>query len=179
MLKAISIIVALLALAVIAILIIASQKPDTLHVERSLAIKAPPEKLFAQINDLKLWQAWSPYEKKDRNMKRTLSGAPAGKGAVYAWDGDKNVGAGRMEITESIPGSKVLIKLDFFKPFEGHNVATFTFTPQGDTTTVTWAMDGPAPMLTKVMSLFFSLDKMIGDDFAQGLLNLKALAEKQ
>jgi uncharacterized protein YndB with AHSA1/START domain len=179
MIKAISIIAVLLVLAVIVLLVVASQKPDTLHVERSLAIKAPPEKLFSQINDLKLWRAWSPYEKKDPDMKRTLSGAPAGKGAVYEWDGNKNVGAGRMEITESTPSSKVLIKLDFFKPFEGHNVATFTFTPQGDTTTVTWAMDGPAPMLTKVMGLFFSLDKMIGDDFAQGLLNLKAIAEKQ
>jgi hypothetical protein len=107
-----------------------------------------------------------------------LSGAPAGKGAVYEWDGNKNVGAGRMEITESTAPSKILIKLDFLKPFEGHNVATFTLVPKGDMTEVSWAMDGPAPMITKVMSTIMNLDKMIGDDFAVGLQNLKTLAEK-
>jgi hypothetical protein len=147
-------------------------------VQRVLLIKAPPEKIFPHMNDLNAWRAWSPYEKKDPDMKRTLSGAPAGKGAVYEWDGNKNVGAGRMEITESTAPSKILIKLDFLKPFEGHNVATFTLVPKGDMTEVSWAMDGPAPMITKVMSTIMNLDKMIGDDFAVGLQNLKTLAEK-
>lgn len=178
MLKVISIIALVLILAVVILLVIASQKPDTLHVQRVLLIKAPPEKIFPHMNDLNAWRAWSPYEKKDPDMKRTLSGAPAGKGAVYEWDGNKNVGAGRMEITESTAPSKILIKLDFLKPFEGHNVATFTLVPKGDMTEVSWAMDGPAPMITKVMSTIMNLDKMIGDDFAVGLQNLKTLAEK-
>ena len=179
MLKVISIIALLLIIAVVILLVIASQKPDTFRVQRSLVIKAPPEKLHAQIADLNAWRAWSPYEKKDPNMKRTLSGAPSGKGAVYEWDGDKNVGAGRMEVTESTSPTKVVIKLDFFKPFEAHNTAEFTLTPQADGTNVTWAMFGPAPLINKVMSTFFNLDKMIGDDFAAGLQNLKAIAEKQ
>ena len=178
MLKAISIIALVLILAVVILLVIASQKPDTFHVQRVLLIKAPPEKIFPYMNDLNAWRAWSPYEKKDPDMKRTLSGAPSGKGAVYEWDGNKNVGAGRMEITESTAPSKILIKLDFLKPFEGHNVATFTLVPKGDMTEVSWAMDGPAPMITKVMSTIMNLDKMIGDDFAAGLQNLKTLAEK-
>jgi uncharacterized protein YndB with AHSA1/START domain len=178
MLKVISIIALVLILAVVILLVIASQKPDTFRVQRVLLIKAPPEKIFPHMNDLNAWRAWSPYEKKDPDMKRTLSGAPAGKGAVYEWDGNKNVGAGRMEITESTAPSKILIKLDFLKPFEGHNVATFTLVPKGDMTEVSWAMDGPAPMITKVMSTIMNLDKMIGDDFAVGLQNLKTLAEK-
>jgi len=178
MLKVISIIALVLILAVVILLVIASQKPDTFRVQRVLLIKAPPEKIFPHMNDLNAWRAWSPYEKKDPDMKRTLSGAPSGKGAVYEWDGNKNVGAGRMEITESTAPSKILIKLDFLKPFEGHNVATFTLVPKGDMTEVTWAMDGPAPMITKVMSTIMNMDRMIGDDFAVGLQNLKVLAEK-
>jgi uncharacterized protein YndB with AHSA1/START domain len=178
MLKIISLIALVLILAVVILLVIASQKPDTFRVQRVLLIKAPPEKIFPHMNDLNAWRAWSPYEKKDPDMKRTLSGAPSGKGAVYEWDGNKNVGAGRMEITESTAPSKILIKLDFLKPFEGHNVATFTLVPKGDMTEVSWAMDGPAPMITKVMSTIMNLDKMVGDDFAVGLQNLKVLAEK-
>jgi uncharacterized protein YndB with AHSA1/START domain len=183
MFKAFSIIVVLLVLAVTVILIIASQKPDTFHFQRSIVIKAPAEKIFPYINDLNAWRAWSPYEKKDPAMKRTMSGPPAGKGAGYAWDGNKNVGAGSMEITESAPPSKVVFKLDFIKPFEGHNTATFILAPRGAGTEagteVTWALDGPAPLLTKVMSIFFNMDKMVGDDFTDGLASLKAIAEKQ
>ena len=182
MLKAISIIAVLLALAVIVVLIIASRKPDNFHFQRSIVIKAPAEKIFPHINELNAWRAWSPYEKKDPAMKRTMSGPPAGKGAAYAWDGNKNVGTGSMEITESTPPAKVVFKLDFIKPFEGHNVATFVLTPRHDgaemSTEVTWALDGPAPLLTKVMSIFFNMDKMVGDDFAEGLASLKALTEK-
>jgi hypothetical protein len=110
-------------------------------------------------------------------MKRIHSGAPKGKGAIYEWDGNGQVGSGRMEIVDTTP-NKVVIKLDFIKPFEGHNTAEFTVAPQGDTTTVTWAMYGPARFITKVMSTVFNLDKMIGDDFDAGLVNLKAMAEK-
>jgi uncharacterized protein YndB with AHSA1/START domain len=115
-------------------------------------------------------------------MKRTFDGPPAGRGAVYAWDGDKNVGQGRMEIVEASPPSRIVIKLDFLRPFEGHNTATFTMAPASDATTVTtnvtWAMDGPALFITKVIGLFFDMDKMIGTDFEAGLANLKTLAEK-
>ena len=178
MLKIVGIAVVVLLVVVAGILIYAATKPNDFRVERRLAIKAPAEKIYAQIADLKAWQTWSPYEKKDPDQKRTLSGAPSGKGAVYEWDGNKNVGAGRMEVIEANAPSKVGIKLDFLKPFEGHNTAEFTMVPAGDTTTVTWAMYGPSPFMMKVMGTFMNMDKMIGDDFAVGLANLKALVEK-
>ena len=182
MLKIVGIAVVVLLVVVAGILIYAATKPNDFRVQRSLAIKAPADKIYAQIVDLKGWQAWSPYEKKDPDMKRTLSGAPSGKGAVYEWDGNKNVGAGRMEVIEASAPSKVAIKLDFLKPFEGHNTAEFTMTPSGDTTNVTtnvtWAMYGPSAFMMKVMGIFMNMDKMIGDDFAVGLANLKALVEK-
>jgi hypothetical protein len=125
---------------------------------------------------------WSPYENKDPAMKRSYSGAESGKGAVYAWDGNKNVGSGRMEILEASMPSKIVIKLDFFTPFEGHNTAEFTMLPQGDatnlTTDVTWLMHGPAPFVSKVMQVFMNIDNMIGKDFEVGLANLKRLTEK-
>ena len=175
MLKTIAIVIVVLIGAVLAY---AATRPDELRVERTLAIKAPPERIFAYVNDLKAWAAWSPYEKKDPAMARTFGSVTTGKGAVYEWNGNSNVGQGRMEITESTPSSKIAIKLDFIKPFEGHNVATFNFEPKGETTQVSWTMTGPSAYITKLMGVFFNMDKMIGDDFAIGLANLKAQAEK-
>ena len=85
--------------------------------------------------------------KLDPQLKRQYSGSPTGQGAVYEWEGNKQVGKGRMEITESLPPSKVAIKLDFFKPFEAHNTAEFTMQPRGGETAVTWAMLGHKPFL--------------------------------
>lgn len=171
--------VAISSLVILAVIFaFAASKPDTFRVERSVTIKAPPEKVFALINDLHSWTSWSPYEKKDPDMKRIHSGANSGKGAIYEWDGDKNVGKGQMTITESSPSSRVLIALDFFAPFEAHNTAEFDLQGGGDSTRVTWAMFGPANYMSKLMSVFFSMDKMVGDDFETGLANLKAMAER-
>jgi uncharacterized protein YndB with AHSA1/START domain len=178
MAKTLGVIAAILAVIVVGIVIYAAMKPDSFTVKRTASIKAPPDRIFALINDLHGWVTWSPYEKKDPGMKRTFGGAALGKGAIYQWDGNKNVGTGSMEIIESTPPSKILIKLDFLKPFEGHNTAEFTMNPQGDNTTVTWAMYGPSSFIFKVMGIFMNMDKMIGDDFAAGLANLKAVAEK-
>ena len=167
-----------LVVAVAVILIIASTKPDSFRIERRIAIKAPPEKIFPLINDFHAWPVWSPWEKKDPTMKRTHSGAPSGNGSVYEWEGNKNVGKGRMEITESSPSSKVVIKLDFLSPFEAHNTAEYTLTPNGDTTTVVWAMYGPNLFIGKVMSTVMSMDKMVSKDFEAGLANMKAAAER-
>jgi polyketide cyclase/dehydrase/lipid transport protein len=168
----------LVVVVVAGLLVYAATRPDSFRIERSASIKAPPEKIFAQVNELKAWTAWSPWEKIDPALKRTYSGAPSGKGAAYAWEGSKNVGTGRMEITESVAPAKITLRLDFFKPFEAHNTAEFTFVPAGDVTTVTWAMFGPSPYLSKVMGIFFSMERMVGGQFEQGLANLKALAEK-
>ncbi len=159
-------------------LVFAATRPDAFRVERSASIKAPPEKVFAFINDFHLWTSWSPWENIDPALKRTYSGAGAGKGAVYAWEGNGKVGTGRMEILDSLPGSKITIKLDFLKPFEGHNVAEFAFDRKGEVTTVSWAMFGPSPYMSKVMGLVIDMDRMIGGQFEAGLANLKSISEK-
>jgi hypothetical protein len=178
MFEVIATIAAVLAIAIAAILIVAAGKPNTFSVERAISVKAPPEKIFPLINDFHQWVSWSPYENKDPAMKRSYSGAECGKGAVYGWEGNSNVGAGRMEILEMSAPSKILIKLDFFKPFEGHNTAEFTMLPQGDATNLNWVMRGPAPFISKLMQVFMNLDHMIGKDFEVGLANLKKLTEK-
>lgn len=178
MLRFVAILAALIVVVVAGILIYAATKPDSFSVQRSANIKAPPDKIFALVASLRGWSAWSPYEKKDPNMKRIFSGAESGKGAVYEWDGNKDVGQGRMEIIEATAPSKITIKLDFLKPFEGHNTAEFTMVPTGDNTTVTWAMYGPSPYVAKIMGTLFDLDKMIGNDFEAGLAALKIVAEK-
>ena len=175
MIKAIAIIVVVLLAGV---LIFAATKPDTFRVQRSSSIKAPPEKIFALINDFHSWVSWSPYETKDPAMKKTFSGPAGGKGAVYEWDGDKNVGKGRMEISDTAPPSNVTIKLDFVKPFEAHNIVVFTLEPKGDSTGVTWAMQGPVPYVAKIVHVFLDMDSMVGKDFESGLANLKAISEK-
>jgi hypothetical protein len=175
MIKTIAIVI---VVVIAAILIFAATKPETFTVQRAASIKAPPEKIFAVLNDFHNWGVWSPWEKMDPEMKRTFSGAPNGKGAVYEWQGNSKVGQGRMEITDATAPSQVTIKLDFIKPFEGHNVAEFVLQPSGDATNVTWTMRGPSPYIAKVMSVFCNMDSMIGKDFEAGLANLKAATEK-
>ena len=160
------------------ILVFAATKPDRFRIQRAASIKAPPEKVFTLINDFNRWAAWSPWEKKDPAMKRTFGAATTGTGAVYAWEGNKNVGQGRMEIAESDPPSKVSIKLDFVKPFQAHNRVEFTLAPKGDATNVTWAMQGDTPYLAKIIHIFIDMDSMVGKDFEAGLASLKAIAEK-
>jgi carbon monoxide dehydrogenase subunit G len=178
MFEIIAIIAAVLAAVIAMILILAATKPDRFSVERSINVTAPPETIFALIDDFHRWGAWSPYEHKDPAMQRSFSGAASGKGAVYGWEGNRNVGSGRMEILDSSAPAKIVIKLDFFKPFEGHNTAEFTMLPQGDATRVNWRMHGPALFISKLMQVFMNIDQMIGKDFEIGLANLKRLTEK-
>ena len=181
MLEIIAIIAAVLVIAVAVVLILAANKPPTFSVRRAATVRAPPESIFPLISDFHRWGSWSPYEHKDPAMKRNYSGAKSGRGAIYAWDGNKNVGSGRMEILDAQAPSKIVIKLDFFTPFEGHNTAEFTMMPQDGSrqiTDVTWLMHGPAPLMSKLMQVFINIDHMIGKDFEVGLANLKSLAEK-
>ena len=175
MLKKILLVVLLL---IVAVLVLAATKPDTFQVERSATIRAAPEKLFALIDDFHQWPQWSPWEKLDPEMQRTLTGAPSGKGAIYAWKGNSDVGEGRMEIMDSVPPSKVTIQLDFIEPMEATSTTEFTLTPQGDSTTVRWTMSGENNFLGKLMCVFMSMDAMIGKDFEAGLATLKTVAEK-
>jgi Polyketide cyclase / dehydrase and lipid transport len=159
------------------ILIIAT-RPATFHIERSITAAASPENAFAQVNDFHAWSAWSPWEKLDPQMKRTFEGAPSGTGSVYSWQGNDDVGEGRMTIQKSDKPSLVLIKLEFIKPWTATNTTTFTFAPVTEGTKVTWAMDGENNFMSKAFSLFMNMDKMVGDDFERGLTALKAAAEQ-
>lgn len=178
MLKAFAIIAVVLAIAIAVVLVLAATKPDTFSVQRAAIVSAPPEKIFPLIYDFRQWGSWSPYEHKDPAMKRTFSGAVRGNGAVYAWEGDRNVGKGRMEILDASPPSRIAIQLDFYTPFEAHNTAEFTMLPQDGATRVTWRMHGPAPLMARIMHVFINIDNMVGRDFEAGLANLKRLAEK-
>lgn len=173
-----STIVFIVVVVIAAFLIYAATRPDTFHIQRSAVIKAPAEKIFALINDFNGWRSWSPWEKLDPALKRVFSGSAQGTGARYGWDGNSKVGQGEMEILETTPPSRIVIKLDFHKPFEAHNFAEFTLTPRGEYTSVTWAMYGPQPFVTKLMSVFCSMDRMVGPQFEAGLAGLTKLTEQ-
>ena len=171
-------VLAVLAVVVAIVLVLAASKPDSFRVERRTTVAADPGKVFLSINDFHNWAAWSPFEKLDPNMQKSFSGAASGKGAIYEWNGNSKAGTGRMEILESSAPNKVVIKLDFLKPFEGHNTSEFTVSPKGESTEVSWAMYGHSAFMMKVMHVFISMDKMMGKDFESGLASLKAVAER-
>lgn len=175
MIKIIAIVIALL---IAGVLIIATTRPDVFQVERKAIIQAKSEKVYALINDFNQWGKWSPWEKKDPTMKRAFGATTSGKGATYAWDGNKDVGKGSMEIVESVPSSKIRLKLDFVTPFEAHNMVNFMLESSGDMTKVTWLMEGPVPYFAKIIHMFMDMDRMVGRDFEAGLASLKSLAEQ-
>jgi len=178
MLKIIAIVAVVIAVLLIGLLAYAASKQDIFRVQRATSIQAPAEKIFPLINDLHSFNTWNPYDKKDSAMKRSYSGPASGKGAAFAWNGNQDIGEGRMEISDSTPASSVKLNLDFVRPFQCHNLVEFTLEPQGDATRVTWAMHGPQPFFNKIVSVFINMDRMIGADFEAGLANLKAIAEK-
>ena len=152
--------------------------PDLYTVERTATINAPAERIYAQISDFHNWRSWSPWDDIDPEMQRTYSGPDSGVGAGYAWSGNRKAGEGQMEITEAVDPSTVQIALEFVKPFKSSSTTTFSLEPQGETTEVTWAMTGPKTMMTRVMGVFKSMDKMVGPDFERGLSRLKRVTEQ-
>ena len=167
----------IVALLIVVFVVVVATRPAKFRVTRSITVAAPPDRVFAQVNDFHAWQAWSPWEGRDPALQRTYSGSPLGVGAVYGWVGNKDVGEGRMTIEKSDPGA-IVIKLEFLKPFAATNTATFTFAPAGAGTQVTWAMDGENNFMMKAFQLFMNMDKLIGKDFELGLSRLKTVAEK-
>lgn len=172
----ITMVLIVVAVALAAVLAYAASKPDTFSVQRSTVVAAPPEQIFPLIDDLRAQSAWSPFEK-DPDMKRMHSGPARGPGATYAWDGNRQVGAGQIAITESKPPSKVVLSLRMLRPFKADNIVEFTLDRTGTDTRVTWAMRGRQPFMAKVMSLFMNCDAMVGKQFEEGLAKLKTLVE--
>lgn len=169
---------AAIAAIVVVFLVVVAMQPSDFKVERSATMRAPAPAAFAQVNDFQNWRGWSPWEKVDPALKRQYAGPKAGTGAIYAWQGNKDVGEGRMTITDSRPAELVRIKLEFFKPFAATNQADFTFKPSGDGTTVTWTMTGQNNFLSKAICLFVNMDKMVGGMFEQGLTQMKTVVER-
>ena len=168
----------LVGLTIVVVLILAAIKPDEFRVERSVMINASADKIYPLINDLHAFGTWSPFEKMDPNMRRRYDGPQAGVGAVYGWTGNGNAGEGQMEIVDAVADEKIVMKLDFSKPFEAHNMVEFSLVPEREATKVTWAMYGPITFLPKIMHVIFDMDKMVGSQFEDGLQSLKAIAEK-
>ncbi len=163
---------------VAAVLAFAATRPDAFRVERTATIQAPPEAVYALIHDFRRWNEWSPFEKLDPRMERTFGGAAAGRGATYAWSGNGQAGAGRMEIVGASP-ERVTVRMDFRKPMRITNTAEFILEPAAGGTRVTWAMHGPSPFLSKVIGVFVDMDRMLGREFEAGLASLGAEAERQ
>lgn len=170
------ILIGLLVVILILVVVIATRPPE-FKVERSTTINAPPATVYGHVNDFHKWQAWSPWEKMDPAMTRTISGPESGTGAKYHWVGNNKVGEGSMEITESKPAELVKIKLDFIKPMAATSDTVFTFTPEGSGTKVTWTMSGKNNFMAKAFSLVMNMDKMVGGDFEKGLAQMKAVSE--
>jgi hypothetical protein len=158
--------------------VIVAMQPAEFRITRSATMAAPASAVFAQVNDFHNWIAWSPWEKLDPALQRTYQGEPAGTGAVYSWTGNKQVGEGRMTITESRPNEFIRLKLEFLKPFVATNTTEFTFQPQGHQTLMTWDMTGRNNCVFKAFALLFNMQKMIGKQFEEGLGNLKQVVEK-
>ena len=165
--------------AVLGLLIFAATRPDDFRVERKMLINAPPENIFGLVNDLRKWNSWSPWIKKDPNMKVSFRGPAVGAGSVYEWEGNHEVGKGIMKITGSSPNSRILMDLDFGEPFEAYNKVEFTFVPQEQATQVTWSIHGPQPYMAKLFTLFMDIEKAIGKDFMDGLSGIRAIAEAE
>jgi hypothetical protein len=166
-----------IALVIIGFVIFVATRPSEFRIERSALMTATPAVIFPQINNLQKWPTWSPWAKLDPNAKNTFSGPAEGKGAVFAWAGNREVGEGRMTITESKPNELVQFHLEFFKPMEGTSETTFKLTPEGDKTRVTWTMTGKNNFIGRAMCVFMDMDKMVGGQFETGLASMRALAE--
>lgn len=167
-------------LALLAIFfVIAMLQPADFRITRTATVAAPPAALFEQINHFHRWNEWSPWAKLDPNATYSFEGEPSGPGASYTWAGNREVGEGRMTITESRPNEVIIIKMDFIKPFAGTNTTEFTFQPRETGTAVTWSMSGKNGFTGKVMSLFIDYDKMVGGMFEKGFENLKMAVESK
>jgi hypothetical protein len=179
MTKKIVIGIALLLLGlIVGFLIVVSLQPSTFSVERSAAMAAPPTVVFAQVNDLQAWDAWSPWSKLDSKPKTTISTPSAGKGATFTWDGNDEIGAGTLTILDSKPDESVEVEQAFIRPFNGKARMAFTFMSEGDGTKVTWKMDGTNDFFGKALCMFMDMDAILGKSFEQGLANMKELVEK-
>jgi hypothetical protein len=151
-------------------------RPNDYKVERSALVAAPPQVVYAEVADFHKWNAWSPWEHLDPNMKRNIEGPESGTGAIYSWAGNEKAGEGRMTITEAEPAQRVGIKLEFIKPWASTSTTVFAFAPEGAGTRVNWTMTGKHDFMSKAMCVFMPMEKMVGPDFERGLASLDSVS---
>lgn len=175
MLGTLAIIVALLVAGILAY---AALRPSDFTISRSATIAASPDAVFAEIDDLRRWDDWSPWAKLDPHAVAEFSGAEKGEGAMFRWSGNNQIGTGAMTIVESLPYQRVRIRLEFLKPMRASNEALFTFEPRGAGTRVTWQMTGNNSFSGRLACTFMNMDKMVGGQFEQGLAAIKAKLER-
>jgi uncharacterized protein YndB with AHSA1/START domain len=171
-------VVLFVALLAVAGLLYVLTRPGRFQIARSRIINAPPEKIFPYVNDLRAMNTWLPFLKPDPDIRLNYIGPSSGKGAVNEFDGNSKVGAGRVEITDSVSPSKVAMRLQMSRPMACDNAVAFTLIPRGGATDVTWSMEGKCSFMSKLMGIFIDTDEMVGGQFEKGLADLKALAEK-
>lgn len=171
----------LIALAVVLVAVVGfiASRPSEFKVERSATMNAPADVVFAQVSDFSKWTAWAPWMKLDPQMKTTMEGTPGAVGHSWAWQGNSDVGSGKMTVTEVKAPEQLTIKLEFIEPFASTSDTHFTFKGTEGSTTVTWTMSGENDFMAKAFGLFMDMDKMIGNDFEKGLADLKTLSETE
>ncbi len=165
-------------IAVIGVALFASCSPTEYRVERSATIDAPVQLVFDQVNNHKMRDAWSPWEKMDPNMEKSYEGPEAGVGAIYKWSGNDSVGTGVLEIIESIPYEYIKSTLTFTSPWESESTVEWNFEETAEGVKATWAVNGELPGYLFWMGQE-DMEEMMGNDFQQGVDQLKIVAEEK
>lgn len=160
------------------VVILAMRQPDTFRVMRMRYIVASPAEVFPFLNSPRAASQWSPFEK-DPQMKKIYSGPEAGVGAKMTWDGNRQTGAGDIEIIESVPDQRVVLRLNMQRPMRASNLVTYELEAVDGGTEITWIMSGDQPFLGKLINLVINCDRMVGGEFEKGLATLKSLVEKR
>ncbi len=175
--KKLKFVLVIVAVLIVGLLVAIATRPADFRVTRSATIAAPPRAVFDQVNNLKKWDAWSPWARLDPNAKNSFEGPESGVGAAMLWSGNSKVGEGRMTITESSAPEALRMRLEFIRPMESVSDTEFTFKPDGEKTVVTWTMTGTNNFMGKAFSLFVDCDKLVGGDFEKGLAAMRTVAE--
>ncbi len=157
-----------IAVAIVVLVFVVALQSSEFRVTRTATISAPVAVVFAQVNDLHKWEAWSPWAKLDPAAKTTYEGRETGVGACFRWAGNNQIGAGSMTILESRTGNFIQFPLEFLRPFKATNTAEFNFKSEGSQTTVTWSMFGRNNFMGRAVGLVMNCDKMVGGQFERG-----------
>jgi hypothetical protein len=168
-----------LAVLVLALVAYVASRPNGFRIERSQRIRGSADAVFARIDNLREFNAWNPFAAADTAAQIVYAGPSRGVGAAYEWDSTGRAGKGRMTVVESQTPRKVVMRLEFLKPFVATNTAEFSIASEGAVTNVTWAMTGTCGFVHKLCGVVFNSDKMVGGEFAKGLASLKNLIEAE